>query len=206
MLISPNALASIIDAQVEAVMTRSEVDADTLYDILYASASDAMLTIEEGMTLAEKVGPSIWKDMHYRAKVADREGSKNLYDEYIENLSKTHPCLICRDHMQENLRIHPPSRYRSAFVHSVVLHNTVNLMLDKPTISFSEADQMYNIDCDSCSFSHPGKSSINDEQTKATAGTRAKDRPEIHQHSWGHPHDRAIRRPNTNRSNHGYYS
>lgn len=206
MFISGNMLASVVDAQVEAVMSRSSVDADTLYDILYQSAIEAIDTVENSMTLAEKVGPCIWKDMHYRAKVADREGRPDLYVSYINNLAESHPCLECRYHMQQNISKYPPSKYSSCFLHSVILHNVVNVMLGKPTMSYEDADQLYNIDCDSCFFRWRGKDSSNDtpiESTQHSAGTRVEDRSTLYQRSGGHSYDREVGETYPHRSYHG---
>lgn len=188
-------------------MSYQEVDADSLYDILFDSAMEAMDVVEGSMTLAEKTGPSIWKDMHYRAKVADSEGRFDLYNAYIHNLAQTLPCVECRGHLQKNLQLHPPSKYRSAFLHSVVLHNTVNSVLGKPTMSYQDAYSLYNIDCESCSFRRGRKDSSTDETNQETnyrVRTRTKDRPEVHQYTGSHSYDRRIRGTISRRGDDGH--
>lgn len=110
-------------------------------------------------TLKERAGHPMWDTLHYIAKVADDEGNPNLYLSLLEIYLKGHPCSEeCRPHLNANIRTINPHNYLSMFEHSVDLHNLVNRQLNKKHFSMLQANNKYDLDCDTCIFTPSGKS------------------------------------------------
>ena len=96
-------------------------------------------------------GPHLWKSIHYIAlgypenpSIQDKENYKNFF--YI--LRYIIPCKYCRDHYEKNINDLPNiDLYLDTnirlFEWTVLLHNKVNLMLNKKEMTLKDAYNLY---------------------------------------------------------------
>jgi Erv1 / Alr family len=91
-------------------------------------------------------GPILWGAIHLVCLDArKRQIDPAAYSAFFESLGNVIPCKKCRDHLKENLSKVPPiAADTDMFEWSVNLHNVVNTMLKKPTVSQEEALQHWS--------------------------------------------------------------
>ena len=93
-------------------------------------------------------GPPFWFTIHITAlayptkpSYADKKAAK----EFFESLPFLLPCGVCKEHLKVHLRKHPLTphldRRDDLFKYTVMLHNEVNVSLNKPT--FTEIEALY---------------------------------------------------------------
>lgn len=91
-------------------------------------------------------GPPMWISIHLVAlgypknpSYADKKAAKDFF----ESLQFLLPCELCRNHYKENLKKFPITphldRRDDLFKYTVMLHNEVNKMLNKPVMTELEA-------------------------------------------------------------------
>jgi len=99
------------------------------------------------MKLSTKVwGPIFWYTIHIVALGYPKDPSyadKKAAKEFFESLQFLIPCEVCRNHYKENLKKFPITphldRRDDLFKYTVMLHNEVNKLLNKPTMTELEA-------------------------------------------------------------------
>lgn len=96
-------------------------------------------------------GPHLWKSIHYIAlgypENPSREDRQN-YKDFFYTLKYIIPCKYCRDHYKDNINDLPNiDMYLDTTVRlfewTVLLHNKVNLMLNKPEMTLKDAYDLY---------------------------------------------------------------
>lgn len=101
-----------------------------------------------------KWGKFLWISLHLIAlgypDNPSEDEKKDYYTFYI-NLHKILPCVICSEHLVENLKKHPLHACilkdrKSLFTWTVKLHNIVNEQLGKTQMPLDKAFTMYNSD------------------------------------------------------------
>lgn len=125
----------------------------------------------------QKLGSGIWFMIHLHALSYDkRKISTNAMKpaEFIRWLCEYHPCSECAEHCSQYIEENPPEKYESRPIHlsngkttyyssffwTWKFHNSVNLQIGKPRISFKHALLIYEHlmtgdKCEkSCSISH----------------------------------------------------
>jgi hypothetical protein len=82
-------------------------------------------------------GPYAWATIHLACLDATKRPTEPAtFTAFFESLSSVLPCKKCRDHLRENLGKMPPiTADTDMFAWSVDLHNVVNTMLKKPTMT-----------------------------------------------------------------------
>ena len=100
-------------------------------------------------------GNSYWFTIHHTAIFAPsvlNDNWKLSYKSFISGLQWTLPCNECRHHIEENLAELEAKNISiddylttnlKIFEFTVILHNSVNVMLNKPEITLREAIQIY---------------------------------------------------------------
>jgi FAD-linked sulfhydryl oxidase len=93
-------------------------------------------------------GPGVWYAIH---KIAHTYNDKRAA-KYIRNLIETFPCIKCRNHAIEYLKLNPIEKSigkmlnkngkqlpLGLFVWTWIFHNSVNLRIGKPQMKLSDA-------------------------------------------------------------------
>jgi len=95
-------------------------------------------------------GPHLWIGIHYIAlgyPAAPSTTDKMNYKYFFENLDKVLPCGKCADHYKENLKHTPIDKYLDSptklFEWTVAMHNAVNMLLGKSTMTLQDAIAAY---------------------------------------------------------------
>ena len=99
-------------------------------------------------------GPGIWFTFHLLGAKADTPEKIDRYIDYVNTIIRHHPCPVCRDHALKYLKGRPIENYRGMkdqrggkmigmFTWSWEYHNHVNEKLNKPTIEWPDAYQLY---------------------------------------------------------------
>lgn len=97
-------------------------------------------------------GKHMWSSIHFIAlgfPQKPSETQKLNYKSFFENLYKVLPCNTCSEHLESTIKNELPlyannlSNTTEMFKWTVGLHNIVNKRLNKPTMSFEEAENMY---------------------------------------------------------------
>jgi hypothetical protein len=98
----------------------------------------------------ETWGPFFWHTIHITALGYPTDPSyahKKAAKEFYESLKVLIPCPICRDHYTEHLEKLPITPHLDTradlFKWTVILHNEVNKMLKKPTVTEAESLAFY---------------------------------------------------------------
>jgi hypothetical protein len=98
--------------------------------------------------LPEVWGPPFWFVIHITALAYPQKptyADKKAAKEFFESLSFLLPCPICKTHLKTHLRKHPITphldRRDDLFKYTVILHNEVNISLNKPT--YTELEALY---------------------------------------------------------------
>lgn len=93
-------------------------------------------------------GPPFWFTIGVVALAYPQKpnyAEKKAAKEFFESLSFLLPCAICKEHLKTHLRKHPITphldRRDDLFKYTVMLHNEVNISLNKPT--FTEIEALY---------------------------------------------------------------
>jgi hypothetical protein len=96
-------------------------------------------------------GPIFWHTIHVVALSYPSNpnyGQKRAAKEFYESLTELIPCPICREHYKQHIQKLPISphldRREDLFRWTVQLHNDVNTMLGKPTVSETESINFYS--------------------------------------------------------------
>ena len=89
-------------------------------------------------------GRAGWKFIHHIAlNYPDNptESEKKDYLNFLDSIDKVLPCPICGIHFKDNMIKHPPrlDSKREFFNWSVDMHNEVNIVNDKPTLTYDQA-------------------------------------------------------------------
>jgi hypothetical protein len=95
-------------------------------------------------------GPIFWHTIHVTALSYPSNptyAQKKAAKEYYESLTELIPCPICREHYKVHLQKLPLTphldRREDLFRWTVELHNEVNTMLGKPTVTEMESINFY---------------------------------------------------------------
>jgi hypothetical protein len=92
-------------------------------------------------------GPPMWELIHMISAFVDITGiDYDKFKAFITCLQYTIPCVKCKDHFVENLKLFVLDRYflnNDIFQWSVDIHNNVNTMIDKPTVTSIDAYRKY---------------------------------------------------------------
>ena len=100
-------------------------------------------------------GPGIWKLLHIQSVNAKTYKEKLTFYDQMTFLSLHFPCKKCRKHISQYIGDNPPELYMditigdkdvSCFKWLHGLHNTANLRLGKPILSFEAAYALYDPD------------------------------------------------------------
>lgn len=140
------------------------------------------------------VGPGVWFAIHTKAIKAKTEQAKQEFVEFMVLLCTNFPCLQCRGHCTEYLKMYPIQEYWNdkdingvdvgMFKWSWVFHNSVNLRTGKGDLSWNTAYNMYvgdagicTADCDagksvSSKPGKPGKAVVSKPTTNKPAAVR----------------------------------
>jgi len=129
------------------------------YNVLMGISSFTFNTLNEMFNKRNlpknRWGNSFWFIIHHTAIYAPEvlpDNWKLSYKSFISGLQWTIPCGECRAHIKDNLsdletKNVSIDKYLSTnlkiFEFSVILHNSVNVMLDKPQITLREALNIY---------------------------------------------------------------
>jgi hypothetical protein len=102
------------------------------------------------MTTSKDWGPKLWYSLHVITfNYPDNPSifDKQNYETFFTSLQYVIPCSICREHYKKNLEKNPIQDHLSDKVSLskwlVEIHNQVNIMLGKPTMSFEEVVKIY---------------------------------------------------------------
>ena len=97
-------------------------------------------------------GTHLWIGLHYIAlgyPATPSISDKMNYKYFFENLDKVLPCGKCADHYKANVKNTPIDNYMDSpgklFEWTVIMHNAVNQILGKPTITLEEASAIYTL-------------------------------------------------------------
>jgi hypothetical protein len=100
-----------------------------------------------------EIGPGTWFWAHTKAKLATTEATKREYQEFIDFIIKNFPCLTCRTHSQEFIKLNPLVNFWNlrntqgeeigCFKHSWMWHNHANAVTGKKPLDFETAYNMY---------------------------------------------------------------
>jgi hypothetical protein len=89
-------------------------------------------------------GPALWRYLHIVASYCE---DPNAFCGLLRSVSLTMPCPDCRNHLIKYLLRFPPESticgVNKATVYIFDLHNHVNTLIGKPTLSRSDAAAMY---------------------------------------------------------------
>jgi hypothetical protein len=95
-------------------------------------------------------GPFFWHTIHIVALGYPQKpnyAEKKAAKEFFESLAFLLPCSICKEHLRVHLRKHPITphldRRDDLFKYTVMLHNEVNISLNKPTMTELEVLYYY---------------------------------------------------------------
>lgn len=94
----------------------------------------------------ERVGPGAWYLLHTIAAHAKSEKEIEAVHVVISMLSIWFFCMRCREHFRKNYIDFPPpkvNKHNELFIWTVEVHNRVNVMNHKPTVSYREALDYY---------------------------------------------------------------
>ena len=100
--------------------------------------------------LPEVWGPHGWKFMHYVAlgyPDLPTDTDKSAYQNFYESLRDVLPCQGCATHYKETILQYPVKDHlqdrESLLRWSFEIHNTVNKRVEKPTLTYEDALQLY---------------------------------------------------------------
>ena len=96
-------------------------------------------------------GPNVWSSIHYiciGSPEVFSDTDRTNYTNFIMSLQHVLPCNTCQEHLAENLSKVPLDEHAltgrdGLFEWSVNLHNTVNTMLNKKTMSLEDAKALW---------------------------------------------------------------
>ena len=95
-------------------------------------------------------GPFFWHTIHIVALGYPQKpnyAEKKAAKEFFESLAFLLPCSVCKEHLRVHLRKHPITphldRRDDLFKYTVMLHNEVNISLNKPTMTELEVLYYY---------------------------------------------------------------
>lgn len=142
-------LLSNFKSKLETV--NNPVSISGLISILDSSFTEVSKSINNILSIPERTN-TIWGAIHWKAKVADNDDDVDGYVSFIYDVSKWHPCEQCRIHMKPSLDKLNKIEFNSCFEHSVAFHNLVNEFLKKPIMSLGDAENIYNMKCNTCTL------------------------------------------------------
>jgi hypothetical protein len=118
--------------------------------IFYSVTED----INAGTRTIDKMdwGPAGWKFLHsltFAYPHSPTLEQQRSADSFFESLANLLPCDACQDHYREEFRLRPVDSRSQATLSSwlVDLHNRVNVRLNKPIVSYTQASQLYSSQC-----------------------------------------------------------
>ncbi len=95
-------------------------------------------------------GPKLWFVIHTVALNFPENPSyqdKRNHEDFYNNLALIIPCEKCRIHYRERLNKYPIINHLEGpdklFRYTIILHNDVNEMLNKPTMTYEEVVKLY---------------------------------------------------------------
>jgi len=114
------------------------------------SIENAMKKFVPSSITKTKWGRCIWYLVHSISKYLPEYPGKQLletFKKFVYCLTVIMPCEICRVHMKEHIKKFPIDKYMInrdlVFTWTVILHNTVNVSLNKPVIKIHDAWLLY---------------------------------------------------------------
>lgn len=99
----------------------------------------------EGLNI-EKVGPGAWYLIHTLAARSKSDEEIIAVHHVLRLVSLWFFCLRCREHFRKNMEEFPPpkvNKYNELFIWTVEMHNRVNILNDKPIVSYKDALDYY---------------------------------------------------------------
>lgn len=94
----------------------------------------------------DKVGPGAWYLIHTIAARAKSEKEIEAVHVVLSIISNWFFCQKCRDHFKKNYQTFPPpkvNKHNELFLWTVEIHNKVNVLNNKPTVTYREALDHY---------------------------------------------------------------
>ena len=95
-------------------------------------------------------GPHGWKFMHYVSlgyPENPTDDNKNRYKNFYYSLQDVLPCEKCRENYKQNINKNPIDPHlvnKESLIKWVIdIHNQVNIELNKPTLDYQEATELY---------------------------------------------------------------
>ena len=95
-------------------------------------------------------GPHAWKFMHFVSlgyPENPTQNNKHLYKNFYYSLKDILPCEKCRNNYTKNITENPIDQHlenKDSLIKWVIdIHNKVNLELNKPTLEYQEATELY---------------------------------------------------------------
>lgn len=85
-----------------------------------------------------------WDTIHKYALQADKEHNTKDFCKFIRKISNQITCSKCKNHMLKYIEIKKPENATSFFKWSWEFHNEVNIILNKPTVSYEQALTYYS--------------------------------------------------------------
>ena len=134
------------------------------------------------------IGPGEWCALHRLAASANTDIGKKLFVNYMNVLSKTFPCISCREHIIEYMGKNPISKYGKIrndegidvgyFKWTFKFHNAVNVRIHRAEFSWDEAYSLYFTDIGTCSSDCTGEGEEDSVSTPHALGNEKNE--EIH--------------------------
>ena len=110
-------------------------------------------TCDKNHISKETWGRPMWYIIHHTAAYSPSILNQTwavAYKSFMYCLHYVLPCPICREHIKENLEKLPIDSYLltrdSIFEYTWMLHNVVNIMLKKATLTLAQAEALYSMD------------------------------------------------------------
>jgi hypothetical protein len=102
------------------------------------------------------VGPRVWDMIHKFAKISQSPYSAYKFKQFMGYVCRHFPCVLCQGHCKAFLKAHPIENYIGItmninrqvvdvgmFYWAWMFHNAVNQRLEKKTMTFENAFELY---------------------------------------------------------------
>lgn len=103
------------------------------------------------MTTTKDWGPKLWYSLHiitFNYPDNPTFSDKQNYENFFTSLQYVIPCSLCRQHYRDHLEKNPIKPHLENKISLskwlVEIHNEVNIMLGKPTLTFEEVVKLYS--------------------------------------------------------------
>lgn len=94
----------------------------------------------------DRIGPGAWYMIHLMSANAKTDTEIEAVHQILRMVENKFFCMKCRDHFSRNMSKFPPpkvNKYDELFIWSVEMHNRVNVLNDKPNVSYRDAMDYY---------------------------------------------------------------